>query len=163
MSRLPGKNCASEMISSENGATRPASDTDVGRLEVPLHEALLNPVHNHESSPMICSAKPLQNLVLGKDLEDLHGDATPAPAPCPPQPPPPPAAAWSLPAVTTCFLTEFTAQQRPALALATKVHTPRPPCVDEGTLHGMATVVCDSALDKNNVRRIALYRALADS
>ena len=42
MSSFLGETARANLITSETGATRPASDPDAGRLEVLLHEALLN-------------------------------------------------------------------------------------------------------------------------
>ena len=80
MTRFPSENCASIMISAEDGAAR---DTDARCLEVLLHEALLNPVQPHLVVIDDLLHKTLQNLVLGENLEES------SPLPRPPLPPPP--------------------------------------------------------------------------
>ena len=73
---------ASNLSTSDNGATRPTSDTDTGRFEVLHHEVPLNPVRAQVVYDLL--HKTLQNLVLGEN-QDLSTE-TPAAATLPRRP-----------------------------------------------------------------------------
>ena len=103
MSRFPGQKGAS-FNTSENGGNSPTSDTDAGRFEVLLHEALLNPVHHLVVEDLLY--KTLQDLVLGENQDEHLGVAKRLLA-SPPSPAAATAAATQPPQVTpACFLTE---------------------------------------------------------
>ena len=74
MSWFPSGNCTTNSIMLANGATTPTSDIRFGALEVLLLEALLNPVHHVDVVDGLLH-KTLQDLVLGENQEDFHGDA----------------------------------------------------------------------------------------
>ena len=158
MTRFPSENCASKLITSENGTTRTTSDShkhDAGCLEVLLHETLLNPVHAHQVVDDLLH-KTLQDHVLGEDLED----ATP-PA-LPPSPPPPPSHRQSrlllldgeaLPRQGATGCTALTL----APALASAVTISASTAKREDGLRDAATVVYDSALQECDADSSFLY------
>ena len=69
MSRFPGENCATDLITSEDGAPNPRQTSDAGRFDVLLHDAVLNPVQAQKVDGDLLH-KTLQNLVLGEHHDD---------------------------------------------------------------------------------------------